>query len=360
MTIADILKQRLKNQWLVESPAQSPSDVVRQLLAVQAQDYLGSMWAIGQRLPGSDETIVERSIANGSLIRTWPMRGTLHLVAAEDARWLCDFLAARVLPKTRSVYQKAGLDSSVFKKSERLIIKALEKEPVLTRDEMYERLEKGGIATGNSRGLHITGYMAITGRICLGPRKGKQHTIVLRDEWLRTAKEFQPDDIQQTLAERYFAGHGPATVQDFAWWSGLTLTEARQAIDKASSALRTIKVKDITYYETSDADSKKTTKFNVTHLLPAYDEFTVAYKDRTLLLPQNQRDRSSMEVLSPVMSVNGALMGTWSRSLVKSRINFQLKPFGTITAAQRTKINAQIKKYAAFVGVHNSTIEVLS
>jgi len=360
MTIADILRQRLQNQWLVDTKAQSPPQVVRQLLATQAQDYLGSLWAIGQRMNGADETSVEQAVTDGSIVRTWPMRGTLHFVAAEDVKWLSDFLAPRVLPKTRSIHLNAGLDAAVFKKSERVIVKALEKEPMLTRDALYERLEKNGIATANSRGLHITGYLAVNGLICLGPRNGKQHTFVMRDEWLRNVKHLQPDDTLSTLALRYFAGHGPATVQDFAWWTGLSLTESREAIARAGSGLVESKLKDYTYYQTQTSSSNTgsaSAKLKATHLLPAFDEFTVAYKERTLMLPSGQQHRSAMEVLSPGISINGLLVGAWSRTLTKKGVELQLKPFTKLTDAQRSKISAQAKRYARFVGAGKAILQ---
>lgn len=361
MTTTEILKQRLGNQWLTGSAAKSPAQVVGQLLAVQAQDYLGALWAIGQRLPGSDESSVEQALNNGSVIRTWPMRGTLHFVAACDAHWLVGFLAKRVLPKTKSIYKNAGIDDAALRKSTKVVTKALEKESMLTRDEVYERLERAGISTGNTRGLHITGYLAIQGLTCFGPRKGKQHTFVLMDEWLRVAPRHTPDDPASTLALRYFTGHGPATLHDFAWWSGLTITEAKRAIDATGGTLSSTKVGDNVYYtveaETvSSGSGKKATKNSSAHLLPAFDEYTVAYKDRTLALSRGQSHRNSMEVLSPVMSINGILAGTWNRTLSKNSVQIQFKPFAPLSSSQLSKISSSARKYARFVGSNKAII----
>jgi hypothetical protein len=365
MNIPEILHQRRLNQFLLSSPAQTPAEVVSRLLAVQAQDYLGSLWAIGQRLPASTEQSVEAALANGSVIRTWPMRGTLHLVAAADARWLVGLLASRVIPKTRTVYKKAGLDESIFKKGIRVVAKALEKNSRLTRDELYGELERARISTDNTRGLHITGYLALQGLICFGPRQGKQQTFVLMDQWLPSSKTLLQDEALPTLALRYFAGHGPATDMDFAWWSGLTLTEARQAIAAAGSALSFLQYKDNRYYqaESLHAQGPGTTsgeKANALQLLPAYDEFTVAYKDRSLILPQGHQSKGGMEVLSPVIALKGKVVGTWKRNLSKNMVGVQLKPFNTLSAATLLKVRKQVTTYAAFLGLEDGKAEVIN
>lgn len=358
MSVAKIIQKRLNNQWLASSPAQTSAEVVSRLLAVQAQDYLGSLWGIGQRLPMSTQTTVEASIANGSIIRTWPMRGTLHFVSQEDARWLISFLAPRVLSKTKSIYRNAGLDEHVFKKSIRVVMKALEKHPALTRDELYKHLEQAKISTSESRGLHITGYLAIQGLICFGPRQGKQHTFVSMERWLRPATSLPADEHLPTLALRYFRGHGPATVHDLAWWAGITLTEARQAIAAAGSSLTSHKVKDEEYF-TDTSNQIPPAKGTALNLLPAFDEFTVAYKDRSLMLAADQHHRHSMEVLSPVVSVNGRLIGTWTRTLSRNGLVIQLNPFSKLPQTQLTKIKELAKRYAQFLDVSTAPEIVL-
>ncbi|HTF18233.1 MAG TPA: winged helix DNA-binding domain-containing protein [Chryseolinea sp.] len=366
MTVAEILKQRLQNQLLVASTAQSPGQVVKRLLAVQAQDYLGSLWALGQRLPVSTEKTIEDALSNGTIIRTWPMRGTLHFVHAEDARWLVGFLAHRVLTKARSTYKNAGLDDAVFKKCTQLVTKALQKESRLTRDELYQLLERARISTADARGLHITGYLALKGLICFGPRKGKQQTFVLMDEWLRSTKTITPVEVLPTLALRYFEGHGPATVQDFAWWSGLTLTESREAITQSGTNLFSEKVNDEYYYtvdqqanEARLPEQQPVGKINDAHLLPGFDEFTVAYKDRSPVLSRDQQHRGSMEVLSSVVVINGVVVGTWSRTLTKNGVQVRVKPFSKLSATQLSKIKHRAIEYAHFVGSNDAFVQLV-
>jgi len=358
MTVSDIIQQRLENHWLLRSPAQSASQVVHQLLAVQAQDYLGALWALGQRIPKSTEQAIEASLSNGTIIRTWPMRGTLHFVCAEDARWLVSFLAPRVIPKTKSIFKKAGLDEAILKKSARIVTKALENEPILTRKQLYAQLDKARISTDDTRGLHITGHLAMNGLICFGPRKGKEQTFVLMDQWLRTVSPMPKDEILPTLALRYFQGHGPATVRDFSWWTGLTLTEARQAISQAGNLLVAEKFQDDVFYQCAQRDTtvslsddrqlRKTASLN---LLPAFDEFTVAYKDRELMLPRSEHHRRSMEVLSPVMTMNGMVVGTWRRSLSKNGLDVHLQPFTNIKPSASTKFKKCVNDYEKFLNL---------
>lgn len=359
MTLQDIIRLRLRHQYLTGNGPGSPPDVVKRLLAVQAQDYLGSLWAIGQRC-SNDEKSVESALSNGSIIRTWPMRGTLHYVAAEDAHWLVNYLAARGIARMQSIYKKAGLDKPILAKCGKIIVKALEREKILTRDEIYERLEKAHVATADSRGMHITGHLAINGILCFGPRRGRQQTFVLMDEWLAGTRRFTPEDAGYTLALRYFAGHGPATVNDFAWWSGLTLTESRKAITAAGQQLSVYTHRDQQYF-TIDQDPAEEIKRKTTvsvQLLPAYDEFTVAYKDRTLVLPRIHHHRSGMEVLAPVIAINGSLAGTWGRTLAKEQVTLQLKPFSKLSLAHLPRIREQARKYAGFLGLDKPVLEI--
>jgi winged helix DNA-binding protein len=231
MTRAKVPQQRLHNQRLAATHLDTPAEVVRWLGAVQAQEYLGSLWAIGLRTRNATEAIVERAIADRSIVRTWPMRGTLHFVAAEDVRWMLELMTPRVVAAAAGrLAREYELDRSAFGRSAEVVARALEGGGSLTREAMYRALEVARISTAGGRGLHITWRLAHDGLICFGPRQGKQQTFVLLDEWIPGAKRLAREEALCELARRYFTSHGPATTHDFAWWSGLLLSDAAEAL----------------------------------------------------------------------------------------------------------------------------------
>src|SRR5262249_26765744 len=186
---ANFIHQRLHNQHLAGSSFSSPDEAVRWFGAVQAQDYPGSLWAIGMRVQNATESAVEQSIAERKIIRTWPMRSTLHFVPPEDVRWMLKLLTPRVIVRSQARYRQLELDDGVFTQCRKLFEKALQGGKQLSRDAMYKVLLAEGISTSESRGLHILGRLAQDGVICFGSRQGKQQTFVLLHEWVPEAKE---------------------------------------------------------------------------------------------------------------------------------------------------------------------------
>ena len=233
----NVRRIRLANQHISRPQLDEPADVVRWMGAVQAQDYLGALWAVGLRARGATESIVEDAIARRLIVRTWPMRGTLHFVAAEDARWMTSLMGPRVIAGAASRYRQLELDAKVFARSADVTHRVLEGSKPVRRDAMYEHWQAAGIATHDSRGLHILGYLAQTGVVCFGPRDGKQHTITLLDEWVPAVAPRSRDDALGELARRYFSSHGPATIHDLAWWSGLPLSDLRVGLEQVKGVL---------------------------------------------------------------------------------------------------------------------------
>ena len=237
MTSSAITRQRLVNQQIASPRFTTPDQLVRWMGAVQAQDYRGSLWAVGLRLPSAVEADVEQAIADRTIVRTWPMRGTLHLVPAADARWMLRLLTPRVIARSAGRYRELELDDAAFTRSRKILTRALKGGRPLTRDEAYEALQRGGVSPEGQRGIHIIGHLAQQRSAVPRPRRGRQHTFVMLEEWLPPAEDKPRAEALATLAQRYFASHGPATAQDFAWWSGLTVKDAQAAIADAGSAL---------------------------------------------------------------------------------------------------------------------------
>ncbi len=349
MTPAKLLRHRLHNQRLAATNFENPADPVRWLGAVQAQDYLSALWAIGLRTRNATEKMVERAIAERAILRTWPMRSTLHFVAAEDARWMLDLTTPRVVAASAGrLKREFGLDEKAFGRSGEVVARALEGGRCLTREAMYRALESGRISTADGRGLHITWRMAHDGLICFGPREGKQQTFVLLDEWVPGAKRMARAEALAELARRYFTSHGPATVRDFAWWSGLRLSDAADGLAMARGALVSFDLADRKYW--TSASTPPSGSSPRAFLLPAFDEYTVAYRDRDAMVESTHaRQAEGMDILRPAIVMNGRVTGSWTRTLAKDSVKFELSPFTRLGTTPRRAVAAAARRYAAFL-----------
>jgi Winged helix DNA-binding domain len=330
--------QRLRSQLLARNPATTAHEVVAHLGAVQAQDYLGALWAVGSRMRAAIESDIERALAEREIVRCWPMRGTLHFVAAEDARWMLELLAPRVLARHRARLQRDfELDPRTLRRSRTLIERALQGGNALTRPEIYAILGKAGISTTASRGLHILFALAHEHLICFGPRRGKQPAFVLLDEWLPATKPKPRDEALSELARRYCTGHGPATAADFAWWSGLTLKEANEGLSLADVHLQDVAARG------GGTPS--------VHLLPPFDEYTVAYKDRTAIIDPAfaKRVNAGGGILNAVVVVNGLVAGTWKRELQGDSVDINVSPFRPLSAREMRALKLESVRYARFL-----------
>lgn len=327
--------QRLHAQLLAANPAATPHDAVAHFGAMQAQDYLGALWAVGVRTRNATEGDVEDAIERREIVRCWPMRGTLHFVAAEDVRWMLELLAPRVLARHRARLQRDfELDERVLRRCRAIVARALEGDNALTRNDIYALLEKGKIATHASRGLHILFTLAHERLICFGARRGKQPTFVLLDEWLPAAPSKSREEALAELARRYFTSHGPATIADFVWWSGLTVKEAKEAHALAGAI-----------------EPAGAAKGNA-RLLPPFDEYTVAYKDRSAVIDPRftKRVNAGGGMINAIAVVNGTVVGSWKRELRGEEVAVTIAPFGPLTARENAALAKETARYAKFLG----------
>jgi hypothetical protein len=233
-----------------------------------------------------------------------------------------------------------------------VIIKKLEGGKPLERKEMYRVLEDAKISTSQTRGLHITGVLAQEGTICFGPRTGKQPCFVLLDEWIPNSRALKGDEALAELAQRYFPGHGPATIQDFSWWSGLTVTEAKKALEMVKEKFIAATLGDKTYWLSNSASFKiKTTGI---YFLSSFDEYLVGYKDRSAALESLHARKvfAVNGIFNPVVIINGKIVATWKRSFNKKEVVIQLEPFQTFTPLQKEGIAKAAKRYSKFVGMN--------
>jgi hypothetical protein len=349
MTSNELLRRRMQNQRLGKPDFTGPAEVVQWFCAMQAQDFLGALWSVGQRVVKSTEQDIEAAIARRDIVRTWPMRGTLHFVAADDVRWLTSFLAPRVITRAKSIYREQGLDTPVLEQGRKIIERFLEKNGAMTRQQIYDELERNKLAVTGQRGLHFIGYAAQSLSICVGPREGKQHTFVLLDEWIPKSRLLSHDESLLEVTRRYFDARGPATVNDLCWWTGLTQKEALRGIDMAKDQLVNVRIGEQDYFM-KDEQAKRSSAASVS-LLSWFDEFIIGYKDRSatfdptaakfIKVPKNG-------LYTPVILINGKIAGNWKRSFVKGEVKVEVNLFRKFTPPEKTKLDAEVKKFIRF------------
>ncbi len=349
MDAADVLRLRLASQGLARAAFRKPGDVVSWFGAVQAQDYLGSLWAIGQRLRTATEAEIEAAEARRAIVRLWPMRGTLHFVAADDVRWITQLLAPRVLARNAArLKREVEVDSRVVARCGEVVRRALEGGRRLDRKELYAALEARRIRTGGSRGLHILGWLAMEGTLCLAGRSGKQHTFALLDEWIPTSTQLDRDAGLAELARRYFSSHGPATRRDFMWWAGITAKDAQAAIAATHASLTRALVDGAEYWWREAGARQAVVRTPLVRLLPAFDEYTVAYHDRTLMADARL---PKMSLLGPAVMVNGRIIGNWTRRLERNRVVVAVRLRQKLSRAESLELKAAVSSYGRFIGL---------
>ena len=353
----DVVRQRLGRHFghrgsdgAPRAP-ETPSDVVQSFGALQAQDYLGALWAIGLRLPGLREQDIERAIEQKAIVRTWPMRGTLHFVAAADVRWMLALLTPAVVARSARRLAELHLDDGDFRRSRKAIVRALQGGRQRTRRGMYEVLEAAKVSTAGQRGIDVLWRLAQEGLICFGAREGKQPTFVLLDEWLPPAPPVAPDEALAAVAQRYFSGHGPATLDDFTWWSGLPAGKAREGLEAVKTRLEREVVGGSTYwFSERGSGAARSLKAPRIHLLPAFDEYMVGYRDRAAVLTAVREVNRGGGMLAPTLLIDGSVAGTWRRDLATRAVAVALTPFVKLNASDSKGLRRVADEYGEFLG----------
>jgi hypothetical protein len=341
---------RLYNQKLLHTPFKTLAEIVTWMGAVQAQDYAGAKWALALRLHGITDTDIDQALAQGSIIRTHVMRPTWHFVTPDDIRWMLDLTASRVVRMLTARHAELGLDESTVKRSNDTLAKALQDGQPLIRTELAEALEQVGISTEGQRLAHLLMRAEMDQILCSGGRRGKQFTYALLDERAPVVKRLARDEAVATLTRRYFTSHGPATPKDFAWWSGLTVTDAKAGFEMLKPDLVEDEIDGKRYWRVADQPDEIPTLPVL--LLPAFDEYTVAYPDHSVVIDPAFVDKlPSSELLNYVMVVNGRVMGRWKRTLGKHSVQVNLVPFRPLTADEWEAFAVVARRYSEFLGL---------
>ena len=350
MTIADIIHQRLSRQCLLQN-LEHPDDVVRWFGAMQAQDFAAAKWALGLRSETTDVATTEL-FNEGKILRTHALRPTWQFVAPEDIRWVLLATSQRVHAFNKYYYKKTGVDEVTMQKAFSVLQKSLAGKNYMTRPEIATALEEEGIADAKGlRLVYIVMYAELEGLICSGPLRGKQHTYALISERAPHAKVLSPDEALAELTRRFFQSHGPAQIQDFAWWSSLTIAEVRRGINMIG--LKGTVVGDKTYYFAEESTTPIPSP--LVHLLPIYDEYFVAYKDRSAFSDgrtfQLLREPTQDDLSYQIVALDGQLAGAWKRKATKNQLAVELNMFAHLNQPQMADLQRAVKKLERFLEV---------
>jgi hypothetical protein len=348
-----ILGARLYNQLLAGAQPRRAADIVDRLCAMQSQDFPGAKWAIGLRASGLDDAAVEKAYNKGAILRTHVLRPTWHFVTPADIRWMLTLTAPRVHKAVDYYIRQVGLDAKKVARAHRVLAAELTGGRFRTRGELAAALAKRGVEVrGIALGV-LTIHAEIEQVMCSGPMRGKLFTYASLDERAPTARARSPRDPAAELARRYFVGHGPATVRDFSWWSGLSLRQAQRAVETASPALVPREVGALRYWASS-WDGIPARMPHATFVLPNYDEYVIAYKDRDVYQrPGAQPKRGTIAGLNPYehpIVVDGLLAGYWTRRGSGGKTRIELVVDMPLSVKQRRAVNEAADRLVEFSG----------
>jgi len=349
MTSADIARLRFINQRISDLSKATVKELVAWMGAMQAQDFSMCKWAVGVRMAGSTEKMVEKAIDSGEIIRTHLMRPTWHLVSSDDIRWMLELTAPQIKASLKSRHRELEITNAVLRKSNSLLFKALKGSNHLSREELVKMFDQYGISTGNNRASHLLLFAELDGIICSGVIKGRSSAYALLDERVPPAKKMTRTDALALLARKYFSSHGPATLQDFTWWSGLPVRDTRNALEMIKADFNAEKSGDEVYWMPCSLNKPVPDKLPAV-LLPAYDEFIISYRDRSASLSEKNMGKavSSNGIFRPVILVRCQVTGLWRKTNVKNQVNVETQFLMKPDKSTRINIDAAIQSYVSF------------
>lgn len=359
LTGDEALTLRMTALALREHPAGRPSgvaDVVEWFGAMQAQDAASGLWSLGLRLPGHTETDVRAALERREALRTWPMRGTVHLVPGRDARWMLDLTGVRALAGAPARRAVLGLTEAEADRAADVLGAALTGGGRLTRAQCLDTLTAAGVDVSGQRGYHLLWYASQRGVTCIAPHVGTEQTFALLDEWIPDPHRPERDEALGILAGRYFRSHGPTTRRDFTGWTGLTAADTKRAVAVATDAgtLTTVRVDGVeAYLDPALLDAPRLPVDDV-HVLPGFDEYLLGFKDRALMV-----DPAHLKAVIPggngvfqsTVVRGGRVVGTWKRRLARTRVTVTVQPLVPLDASTRQRVEAALEAYARFLGL---------
>lgn len=323
---------RLAAQRLA-TPSGSAADVVRWLTCTQAQDYPGALTSVALRTADGTRAGVEAALDAGEVVRSWPMRGTLHLVAAEDLPWMLSLTTERLMRAVGPRRALLGLEDSDVERARELAVTALAGGRRLSRDELTAVWAAAGLLGVGQRAYHLIWSLSQTGTLCFGPVRGTEQLLVLLEEWVPHPRAPEREEALGEWALRYFTGHGPATLKDFANWTKLVMKDVRAGLALAAPQLERLVVDGVEHWMgtgTAEALTAARERAEGVVLLPGFDEYLLGYTDRRAVLAPEHADRicpGGNGMFSPTVIDGGQVVGTWRRVGSGARRRIEATPF---------------------------------
>lgn len=345
-----ILQYRLQNQLLSGTSFTTVEETVQWMGAIQGQDYNRGLWAIRLRTPNVERKDIIQSLTELKIVRSWTMRHTIHFVPLEDLQWMVELTKTRMLKRYKNHMLKVvRLGDSELNHSLESIQRILEGKKLLSRPKLRQKLEEVGIDTSQQKYYHILWYAAQHGLIFIGPMQGKQQSIGLVAEWSPKAQKLTQKEALQKLTGRYLQSHGPATIKDFSWWSGLTQKEAKLGFEMVESQCFTEDKTGVDYWYLTNEVLNNNTTSNTIHLIYSLDEFLIGYKDRTAIWSDSMQAKLNPKRTGFIFPIlfNGEVIGSWKPEVNKSLLtmNFLL---ATTMEIPLDLLNKEAEKYSAF------------
>lgn len=352
ISLSDTSTLRLQNQHIAWQSKKTAKELVALLGAMQAQDYNQAKWAIGVRLSHLTETQIESAFNNGEIIRTHLMRPTWHFVSSDDIYWMLELTAPQIKSASKSRNRDLGLSEAILKKSQEVLVKALEGHQFQTREALSKKLNEAGIKTDEQRLPHILMEAEIDQIVCSGKIQDKKQTFALLSERVPVKNSLTKDEALALLAKKYFTSHGPATLADFLWWSGLLVANARKALEMNKSELFSETIDSETYWFAEPVFQPAPNSDSV-YLLPAFDEYLISYKNRSaaITIDQHKKAVSNNGIFRPIIVVNGQISGLWKRTVKKDSVLIELDHFRAHNKKELQLITIAAEKYAYFSGM---------
>ena len=357
MRNTQIIERRLRSHRL-SAPAPTITAAAAHMLATQGQEFWGGRWALAARTKGDPSVRdVDAAFDSGEIVRSWTMRGTIHVIPARDLAWVLSVTAERQHRAAAGVHRAEAIDGDELAKAERLAVTALAGGNRLTRKELFAVLEEGGVSTARQRGYHLLVALSLRAVVCQGPvvpREGgpsREQFIVRTDEWVTDAAS--PGDPLPEFFARYIASHGPAGARDFAWWSGLPLGAARAAAEAASDRLTVVADDPEPLYVTSGPAPRRSSAAPTVLALPPFEEYYLSYADRTVPCAPEflaHVGPSMNGIVRPILVARGEVVGVWTHSVAVGRhADAPVPELFARSAATDAEIGAALDRYRAFI-----------
>ncbi|MET0716079.1 MAG: winged helix DNA-binding domain-containing protein [Mycetocola sp.] len=350
---SDTARLRLVAQRVHQPRSAGPLETVTHLTAMQGQDLPGVLWSIGLRTREATDADVRAAFDRAELVRSWPMRGTLHVTTPDDLRMILPLSRHRLVTSFATRHRELGITAEDVASATDAGVRALSNRP-LVRKALLAAFEAAGQPIGGQRGIHLIAALAQAGLVCLGPFVGKEQAFVLLDEWAPAVRApMERDEAIVELAVRYFTSHGPATAADFAWWANLTLTDVRAAIREAGDRLGAVTDGTTTWHGSADvlAHERPLPGARTIHALPGFDENLLGYTDRSAVLAAGYSQLivpGNNGMFKATVVVGGRVLGTWTRTEKPSSIQVKAESFEKLTKSHEAGLARAIARYGRF------------